>query len=124
MTLVEVVAGIALLALLLVLILLSFREHAAQIREAKFRAVAMREADSLLSAWTASGSIPAVGDEQEIVDHPGWQWRIVSVPGREGLSQIGAGVVRLEIVSSSDVARVHPLATVELVVPSAGGITN
>jgi prepilin-type N-terminal cleavage/methylation domain-containing protein len=120
MTLVEVVVGIALLAVLLVLILASFRAHAAQIRSAKQRMEAMRRADELLTVWTTSGGIPVVGEQEEIPETPGWIWRIVKTSGSDDLYQLGAAVIRLEIVATPETIGEFPLAAVELLVPAEG----
>lgn len=123
MTLVEVVVGIALLAMLLVLILSSFRVHASQIRSAKQRMEAIRRADSLLTVWSASGGIPPVGEQEPIPERPGWSWRIVRGTGSDELYQIGASAIRLEIVDSQDQQEKLPLASVELLVPAEGMMT-
>ena len=117
MTLIEVVVGIALLAMLLALILASFRSHAAQIRSAKRRMEAIRQADELLSAWTSSGQIPPVGDRGDIPGASGWTWRIVRATESQELFRLGATSVRLEIVASREKVEEFPLAVVELLVP-------
>lgn len=122
MTLVEVVVGIALLAVLLVLILASFRAHAAQIRSAKQRMEALRRAYELLSVWTASKSIPAVGEQDEIPETPGWIWRIVRTSRSDDLYKLGAAVIRLEIVATPETLGDLPLAAVELLVAAEGTV--
>ena len=117
MTLVEVVVGIALLAMLLALILASFRSHAAQIRSAKRRMEAIRQADELLSAWTSSGQIPPVGDWGDIPGTSGWTWRIVRATESQELVRLGATSVRLEIVAAREKIEEFPLSSVELLVP-------
>ena len=120
MTLVEVVVGIALLAVLLVLILSSFRAHAAQVRAANLRMQAIRRADELLSTWTASGGIPAVGESEQVPNSPEWTWRIVRAAQSPELTQLGAESVRLEIVATPFAVEDLPLTSVELVVPAEG----
>ena len=117
MTLIEVVVGIALLAMLLALILASFRSHAAQIRSAKRRMEAIRHADELLSAWSSFGQIPPVGDRGDVPGISGWTWRIVRATESQELFRLGATSVRLEIVAAREKIEEFPLATVELLIP-------
>lgn len=120
MTLVEVVAGIALLTVLLVMILAAFRAHAAQVRSARLRMAAIRQADALLSHWTAAEGIPAVGKQAALPELPGGSWRIAASHGSADLDEIGGSAIRLEIVSSAGLNPDSPLVSVELVVPAEG----
>lgn len=115
-TLVEVVVGIALLATLLVMILLAFRAHATQIRQAQDRLEAIRLADTLLAvAWSGSGTLHA-GQQAELPDHPGWLWRVV--PGASPLPPAlsGGTIVQLEIVAREPGVSDRRLTQVELLV--------
>ena len=121
MTLVEVVAGIALLSTLLVMTLMSYRSHATQIRSAKDRMKAIRAADELLSLWMASSSLPRVGQQEGLSGTPGWYWRIMPVEPSQDLTVMGAASVRLEIVDTNGTTGERMLARVELLVPVQGG---
>jgi type II secretory pathway pseudopilin PulG len=120
MTLVEVVAGIVLLSTLLVMILMSHRNHSAQIRRAKVRMKAIRAADELLSTWMASASFPRAGQRDALPGTPGWYWQIVSVPASNDLASLRASAIRLEIVDGSNLSENCLLTSVELMVPSQG----
>lgn len=122
MTLVEVVAGIALLSTLLVMILMAHRNHSAQIRKAKDRMKAIRVADELLSVWMASVSLPRIGQREEVPGVSGWHWQIIPVPVTNDLSLLRATSVRLEIVDGSRPSGDKLLASVELMVPGQGGV--
>ena len=96
LTLVEVVAGLALLATLLVSILMAFSAHAGQIRAAQDRLQAIEIADALLTRWTASDGIPAVGREDAVPGSEALWWRIVVSPS-VAPSATGLHTVRLEV---------------------------
>ncbi len=116
LTLVEVVAGIALLATLLVSLLSAFRAHAAQIRSAQDRLRAIRIADELLATWMAAGVIPAVDEQESIPETTGWSWRIARAESSPDLQKLGAAAVRLEIVEASEDSSARVLTFVELMV--------
>ncbi len=98
LTLVEVVAGLALLATLLVSILMAYGLHSGQIRAAQDRLEAIHLADELLNSWTATGSMPAVGEQERLNgDRQDLWWRIVD-GSTSGRPQNGLRTVRLEVV--------------------------
>ena len=118
LTLIEVVAGIALLATLLVSTLAAFRAHASQVRSAKNRLAAIAVADRLLSEWMNAGTLPGIGETEDVPDTKGWRWRIVRPEPTMELRRLNALAVRLEIVDSEPTPSV--LTSVELLVPAGG----
>lgn len=115
LTLVEVVAGLALLVTLLVSILMAFGLHASQIRSAKDRLEATAVADKLLTAWMAGGTLPTVGERELIDTEDGntW-WRIVEGSGDR--QPMGLHTIKLEIVQRSPGMQESVLTSVELFV--------
>lgn len=120
LTLIEIVAGIALLATLLVSTLAAFRAHAAQVRTAKDRLAAIQIADELLAAWMNAGTLPSIGESEHLPDTKGWKWRIARPEPTRELRRLGALAVRFEILDSAE-PNPTVLTAVELLVPAGGG---
>ena len=114
MTLIEVVAGLALLGTLLVGIVLAKVRYTHQWTAAERRVQAVGAADDLLSAWWAdAGSFPR-RDAGEVPGRPGLAWRTapVSNPAVEALD---ARAVRLEVFDRA--APTDPPVVVDVVLP-------
>jgi hypothetical protein len=116
LTLVEVIAGLVLLATLLTSVLAAFKAHAGQIRAARDRLKANAAAEELLSGWLAQGSLPAVGTQKAIADSDGWIWRLLGNETHQS-DPVKIGSVRVEIVRSRGATGDEVLASVALVVP-------
>lgn len=116
MTLIELVAGLALVGSLLVAVLVARGRAAAQWKRAERRAAAVRVADRLLCHWwrdVAALPAPATGD---VEDAPGFTWRTTVIP-REAVERLGARVVRLEVSETTSPTDASPLCQVEIVLP-------
>jgi len=123
LTLVEVVAGLALLATLLVAILVAYRAHAAQIRATRQRLRGIEAAERLLTEWSSAGQLPAVGEQGRVDGEADLIWRFV--PSKSPpLKQLGAQIVRLEIARSTSKAPGDVLTSVELLVPGSAFVTE
>jgi hypothetical protein len=125
LTLVEVVAGLVLLATLLASILVAFGGHAAQIRVARDRLTAIDAADRLLTEWMSRNVFPAVGTEQSLAGTEGWNWRLVANETANvsaGIQQPGVASVRLDVFRTKDAGQVEVLASVDLVGPGKSAI--
>jgi hypothetical protein len=132
LTLIEVVAGLALLSTLLVAVLTTKAKLTRQWSLAQQRLRAAEAADALLTAWWhdpatfprhAAGAVPG---------HPGLRWRTSVVPN-EPVNRLQASVVRLEVFGGGVRASAaeEVLAAVEVVLndersdkPSEGGAGN
>jgi type II secretory pathway pseudopilin PulG len=115
-TLLEVVAGLTLMATVLVASLLSFSAHHRQRRLAESKLAAVAVADELLGELSASREgIPRAGRGM-IPGQPTWFWqtRIVAVAAP---AQVPLQVIRLEVVEVTAEGSLLPLATVEVVEP-------
>ena len=110
LTLIEVVAGIAILATLLVSILVAHKIHAEQLRKAQQRLAAIEELDRLLAEWSATGTWQPVGTEGELEE---LQWRVVASDARVP-DELGAEIVRVEVFRQNQV-----LASAELLSESS-----
>jgi len=98
---------------LLTAILVSFRAHVLQIHTAKKRLVAIETADRLLTRWTAHGTFPQVGQQEEIANQDGMFWRIIE-QNTFGESSFSLRVIRLEICKLGSDQKIEVLATVEV----------
>ncbi len=116
LTLVEVIAGLVLLATLLTAVLAAFKAHAAQIRGARDRLKASETAEELVSSWAAQGALPAVGTQKALAGTDGWSWRVLANDSQPS-GPVKIGSVRIEIIRPRDVAGDEVLASVALVVP-------
>ena len=96
MTLIEVLAGLALLAALLMTVLAARSRAALQWTRANERMRAVEAADRLLSEWWQDArSFPRAGEG--VVEGPdGFRWRIRVVSNRPA-ERLGTEVVRLEV---------------------------
>jgi hypothetical protein len=122
MTLVEVVASLALLASLLVGLLLAKARYTRQAALAERRIEAARAADRLLAAWWADPPrFPRRGAGQ-IDGAADLSWR-TSLVANPTLGELGAQVVRLEVLDDRPTAPPPEgvLATVEVVLRDPRG---
>jgi hypothetical protein len=104
------------LATLLVLVLMTFKVHATQIRRAHARLEAIAIAERLLSDWAAKDAFPVVGAQQNVSGKEGLSWRIVAVDSNGYQSPIGTAI-RLEVITATENRKDHVLASADLVVP-------
>lgn len=123
LTLVEVIAGLVLLATLLTAVLTAFKVHAAQIRGSRERLKANETAQELLSGWLAQGALPPVGAQQALAGTDGWIWRLLANDSQPSGS-INIGSVRVEIIRPRDGAADEVLASVVLVVPGNPSVSK
>ena len=105
LTLIEVVAGIALLATLLVSILVAHKKHAEQVRLAQKRLDAIEQLDQLLAEWSAAGNWQPVGSAGDLA---GFKWRVEAADSRVP-DELGSEVIRVELFDD-----IRVLASVEL----------
>jgi prepilin-type N-terminal cleavage/methylation domain-containing protein len=118
LTLVEVIAGLVLLATLLTSVLAAFKTNAAQVRAARDRLKASELAEGLLSEWMARNQLPAVGTQKPLPDTDGWIWRLLANEAQlSGPAPLQT--VRVEICRSQEPAGEQVLASVALVVQGA-----
>jgi type II secretory pathway component PulJ len=102
-TLIEVIASLMLLSTLLVAILIANQRHVQQIRSARERLVAIAAVEAIFGEWTAKDQWGATARDGPVKDHPEftWRWQLRESPE---LSQFGAAIGRLEIVSKEGVS--------------------
>jgi len=116
-TLVEVVAGLTLLASLATGILLAFGAHQKQLRRAEQRLHAVDVADQLLARWySGSGMIPRGTSGRVVFKQEPWIWRTQSFQ-RTALGPTLVEKLRVEIYRERNPEIQRPLAYVELFVP-------
>lgn len=123
MTLVEVVGGLALLATLLVALLLAKARYTRQAAQAERRLQAVAAADALLATWQRDPrAIPRTGGSGALAGEAGLSWRAQGITNAVA-SELGAAVVRLEIVDDRpDAAADAVLTSIDFLVDPQGGI--
>jgi len=114
LTLVEALAGTALLGTVLAAVLLADARLTRQEALAQQRLEAQDTANSLLATWWSDrDTLPRAADG-DLPNHDGWRWRTVIV-SNAAAEELGADVVRLEIVDATSDSP-HPLASVDVLV--------
>jgi hypothetical protein len=120
LTLIEVVAGLALLGGLLVTILLARGRFVTRGRDVDRSLEACRLADELLERWWQDRrKIPRNG-AGEIPGRYGWRWR-TRIVDNEDAADLGARAVAVEILpprEGSDDGEPSPAARVEILLPT------
>lgn len=115
MTLVEAVAGTAILGSLLVSILIGASRFQVQAGRAERRLEACGVADGLLEAWWANiGGFPRTG-RGSVAGRDGWSWRTTLVENA-GARALGGEVVALEVFGPGGRTD-EPAVRVELFLP-------
>jgi type II secretory pathway pseudopilin PulG len=114
MTLVEVMAALAILGFVLTAVLAARGRYLHQYALAQEKHQAVRIADELLADWYRSDLLPAAPSSGRVPGHNEWWWRTTVVVGRmDGLD--GFHIVRISI-SKSNEPSAEPLTLVDLVV--------
>jgi hypothetical protein len=115
LTLIEVVAGLALLVAIMSALLLAKSHWQRKLAESDRRLAATSAADGLLSAWWQNPKAFPIHSSGAVPEHGDMRWQTMLV-GNSGVDRLGSKVVRLEIVPTDRDA--SPLCRVELVVPN------
>jgi type II secretory pathway pseudopilin PulG len=123
LTLVEVIAGLVLLATLLAAILIAFGSQAAQMRKSRDRLKAVVLADRLLADWSSQNAFPDIGSEQGLEGTKDWRWRLVNATSAE-LDTTGPSTIRLDVFRPIGGNPDQVLASVDLLVPGRNGIPH
>src|ERR1700722_4369419 len=120
LTLVEVIAGLTLLATLLASILVAFGSQARQIRAARDRMAAVEMADRLLGEWSSQNALPPMGTEQAFPGNEEWRWRLMA-GDRGELDASGVKSARLQVFRRDPRGADKVLASVDVLVPGGNG---
>lgn len=118
LTLVEVLAALALLSTLLVGILMASNRHTEQIRRSRQTLEVLHRVDALLYRWTGSGGmVPRKANGQipgrdELI----WKTHVVSKQHRQ---RLGIELVRLEVFPERGTLSEEPIVALDLAVPAA-----
>lgn len=119
-TLIEVLAAMALLGSLAVAMVLSRGRLVDQHQLAQQKMDAVNVADALLAQWwTGDPAAFPVGETGDIDSHPDWAWQTREIPNL-ALRPFAARVVQLRIVDASAPGEPVELTSVDLVLPSGG----
>lgn len=117
-TLVEVVAGIALLAVLLVGVVQSIAAHKRTLARAADRIEAAAVADRLLGSLSGRGGLYPTNARGLVPTHPDWAWSLTRT-GTQMLEGFPVDTLRLEIVDTTP--QPSSLLRVELVQDRGAG---
>ena len=96
LTLIEVVASLALLGGLLTAMVMAHARHVKQLADADRQMNAVAAADALLTQWWQDPASFPIAREGTVPNHPRLAWR-TEVVTRAAVEQLGGQVVRLEI---------------------------
>ena len=119
MTLVEVLAGLVVLATLLTAVTIARGRFVRQYAEADRRLQATRAVDALLSEWMSSApeSVPLNANGPLVGGAAKQVWRTQTVR-QPAATQLGAITVRLEVFDASAPAARKPILALEFLLPS------
>lgn len=116
LTLMEVVAGLALLGWLLSAVVLAKARYTRQWATANQTLLATRAADQLLTHWWSDDQQIPVPASGQIAQPPGLEWRTMPLPS-ETVEPLGVRLVRLEVVAKNAAPGTPPLVAVDLMLP-------
>jgi type II secretory pathway pseudopilin PulG len=117
LTLIEVVAGLAILGTLLVAVLLAEARCRRQSAGARGRLAACRAAEAMLQQWWDDPrTFPRAG-QGEVKGNEPFLWK-TSVVENEQAERLGAQVVRLEVFQQDGSSMEKPAVTVDVVLPA------
>jgi type II secretory pathway pseudopilin PulG len=115
LTLIEVVAGLALLVAIMAALLLAKSHWQRRLADSGRRLAANSAADELLSAWLQNPKAFPIQSGGAVPEHADMRWE-TSLVSNTGVERLGTRVVRLEILPTDHAAA--PLCRVELVLPN------
>ena len=102
LTLVEVVAGLALMATLLVAMLSLKTRFTHQLGKSNLQLRGVAAADSLLTAWWADTSSFPINQSGAVASYPGFNWR-TNLVANKAVAHLDSKVVRLDITDNATV---------------------
>lgn len=117
-TLVEVIAGIALLGTLLAGLMLSFSAHVRQYKAARLRIQAIEKLDRQLELWYADDGTLPMDSEGSLSSQPPLTWRTSTVNSPQA-GRLNSVIVRVEVRRPDRADSSPPVVAVELLHPAA-----
>lgn len=110
-TLIEVLAGITLMATLFTMMVVAAGRHTARIADAQRELQALEALDQLLAEWYSSDNALPTDDEGPLINHADWVWRksVRALPDHP--RKWRARVLQVEVWTPGIS---HPLASVQL----------
>lgn len=122
LTLIEVVAAVAILGTILVSVVLAKARHTRQLARAQHTSAAVAAADELITRWWSDGRRVPIDESGAVADRAGLTWRTRTLD-ETGASRLGGRVVRVELFAPAEAHGVdpdEPLLFVDLVLPEIG----
>lgn len=116
-TLVEVIAGVALLGTLLAGLMLGFSKHVRQYQAARLRIQAIDKLDRQLELWYANGDELPIDSEGPLSAQPPLTWHTTTVRSPQA-QRLNAVIVRVEVRRSDRADSSPPVIAVELLHPA------
>ena len=119
-TLIEVLAGLVILATLLAAVTVARGRFLRQWADADAKLRAARAADAMIAGWTTADTISVPADAAGALDGvPGCRWRTHVIPSTTA-DDLGARVVRLDVsrrLTAAEGGREVPVLSVDLLAP-------
>ena len=116
-TLVEVIAGIALLGTLLAGLMLGFSAHVRQYHAARLRIQAIEKLDRQLELWYADGGGLPIDSAGPLSSKPPLTWRTSTVRSPQA-ARLNAVIIRVEVRRPDRAESSPPVVAVELLHPA------
>lgn len=113
LTLLEVIAALAIISTLLVGLLVAARRHVEQVRRARQTLDVAARVDALLYRWMSSGGLVLREDEGELPGEDGLRWKTQLVDTRHR-RDLGIDLFSLKILTKSDTVGERPIVSLEL----------
>jgi len=113
LTLLEVVAALAIVSTLLVGLLVAARRHVEQVRRSRHTLDVAARVDALLYRWMGKGGLVLREGEGELPGKDGLRWktRLVDVRHRQNL---GIDIFSFQVLAKSDTVGERPIISLEL----------
>ena len=115
LTLIEVVAAVAILGTILVGVVLARSRHTHQLALAGRQRQVVRVADELIAGWWAGSGVP-INASGKIPGHDSLFWKTRETSNR-AINKLGARVVRVELREARESRSADALVRVDLVLP-------
>ena len=116
-TLVEVVASVALLAVLLTASLMAYGRHASQIRQAHTQLAAINALDEVITDWMRYPSAYDGRTSGYCGAQSQFRWQVAQIPDVV-TDTFGAQVLRWQVYDASDESLVAPVAQLDVLEPT------
>lgn len=117
LTLIEVIAGLALLGTLLVSTMLAYGRHVRQLKRAREQTLLLKKLDTLVTSWFLQEEALWIPAEGRLPDTPDYRWKR-TLTRQSPRNQEGLLISRVEAWKATTSSDDQPLCAIELATPS------